>query len=249
MTDYAIPSTTGRLALVTGGTRGIGGAISIALRDAGYRVIANYGGNQQRANEFSEETGIPTCKFDVSSFDETKSAIEELEAEHGPIDILINNAGITRDATLHKMTVDMWRDVIRTDLGACFNTCRNVIEGMRKRKYGRIINIGSLNGQGGEYGQVNYCAAKSGIHGFNKALALESAAHGITVNAIAPGAVMTDMLASVPDRVLEKILAKIPVGRFGQPEEVARAVVFLAAEEASFITGLTLSINGGQHMY
>ena len=150
---------------------------------------------------------------------------------------------------MHKMSIDMWRDVIRTDLGACFNTCRNVIEGMRERGYGRIINIGSVNGQAGEYGQVNYCAAKSGIHGFNKALALESAKHGITVNAIAPGAIETDMLMAVPDHVLDKIKAKIPVGRFGQPDEIGRAVVFLAAEEASFITGLTLSINGGQHMY
>ena len=238
-----------RLALVTGGVRGIGRAISLALLDAGYRVVANYGGNHGLAKQFQDETGIPVYKFDVSDFDTVSVAIREIEAEHGPIEVLVNNAGITRDSTMHKMSVDMWRDVIRTDLGACFNTCRNVIEGMRERRYGRIINIGSVNGQAGEYGQVNYCAAKSGIHGFNKALALESARHGITVNAIAPGAIETDMLNAVPDNVLEKIKAKIPVGRFGRPEEVARAVVFLAAEEASFITGLTLSINGGQHMY
>ena len=242
-------ATTPRLALVTGGVRGIGRAISVALKDAGYRVIANYGGSDARAEQLTNESGIPTFNFDVSDFDRVSAAIRKIEQEYGPIDVLVNNAGIIRDSTMHKMTIDMWRDVIRTDLGACFNTCRNVIEGMRKRRYGRIINIGSVNGQAGEYGQVNYCAAKSGIHGFNKALALESAGHGITVNAIAPGAIETDMLNAVPDNILEKIKAKIPVGRFGKPEEVARAVVFLAAEEASFITGLTLSINGGQHMY
>ncbi len=249
MTNPSTSQTTQRLALVTGGVRGIGKSISIALRDAGYKVVANYGGGDDRAREFFEETGIPVCKFDVSDFDAVTTAIRKLEQEMGSIDVLVNNAGITRDATLHKMSIDMWRDVIRTDLGACFNTCRNVIEGMRERKYGRIINIGSVNGQSGEYGQVNYCAAKSGIHGFNKALALESAKFGITVNAIAPGAIETDMLMSVPDHVLDKILAKIPVGRFGRAEEIGRAVVFLAAEESGFMTGLTLSINGGQHMY
>ena len=239
----------GRLALVTGGVRGIGRAISIALRDKGYRVIANYGGSDERARAFTEETGIPSIKFDVSDFDAVGHSIRAIEQAYGHIDVLVNNAGITRDGTMHKMSIDMWRDVIRTDLGACFNTCRNVIEGMRERRYGRIINIGSLNGQAGEYGQVNYCAAKSGIHGFNKALAQESAGYGITVNAIAPGAIETDMLMAVPEHVLEKLLAKIPVGRFGRPEEIARAVVFLAAEEASWITGSVLSINGGQHMY
>ena len=248
MTDSSQPANP-RVALVTGGVRGIGKAISVALKDAGYRVIANYGGNEQAAQAFTEETGIPTRKFDVSDFDTVAEAIDRIEEEYGQIDVLVNNAGITRDATIHKMSIDMWRDVIRTDLGACFNTCRNVIEGMRERKYGRIINIGSVNGQAGEYGQVNYCAAKSGIHGFNKALAQESARYGITVNAIAPGAIETDMLMAVPDHVLEKLLAKIPVGRFGQPEEIARAVVFLAAEEASWITGSVMSVNGGQHMY
>ena len=248
MTNSSQPAVQ-RLALVTGGIRGIGGAISTCLQAAGYRVVANYAGSDARAKQFTEETGIPTCKFDVSDFDAVTRAVKGIEDEYGPIDVLVNNAGITRDGTMHKMSIDMWRDVIRTDLGACFNTCRNVIEGMRERGYGRIINIGSVNGQAGEYGQVNYCAAKSGIHGFNKALALESAKHGITVNAIAPGAIETDMLMAVPDHVLDKIKAKIPVGRFGQPDEIGRAVVFLAAEEASFITGLTLSINGGQHMY
>ena len=249
MTDPASRPAVQRLALVTGGVRGIGKAICVALRAAGYRVIANYAGSDELARQLTEETGIRTYKFDVSDFDAVKEGIQEIEREHGPIEVLVNNAGITRDTTLHKMDIEQWRDVIRTDLGACFNTCRNVIEGMRERRYGRIINIGSLNGQAGEYGQVNYCAAKSGIHGFNKALALESAKFGITVNAIAPGAIETEMLMAVPEHVLQKICAKIPVGRFGRPEEIGRAVVFLAAEEASFITGLTLSINGGQHMY
>ncbi|GIX30294.1 MAG: beta-ketoacyl-ACP reductase [Porticoccaceae bacterium] len=249
MNDQTVGRPVSRVALVTGGTRGIGRAISIALRDAGYRVVANYGGCDRAAAEFHAETGIPVYKFDVADFEAVRENIQRIEREHGPIEVLVNNAGITRDAVLHKMTPQMWEDVIRTDLGGVFNTCRNVIEGMRARRYGRIINIGSVNGQAGEYGQVNYCAAKSGIHGFNKALALESAKYGITVNAIAPGAIETDMLMSVPSHILEKIKAKIPVGRFGQPWEVARAVVFLAAEESSFITGLTLSINGGQHMY
>ena len=249
MTNSSTQSSSQRLALVTGGVRGIGRAICTCLQDAGYRVVANYAGSDARAEQFTQETGIPTYKFDVSDYDAVTAAIKSIEQELGPIEVLVNNAGITRDTTMHKMRIDEWRDVIRTDLGACFNTCRNVIEGMRERGYGRIINIGSVNGQAGEYGQVNYCAAKSGIHGFNKALALESARHGITVNAIAPGAIETDMLASVPDNILDKIKAKIPVGRFGKPDEIGRAVVFLAAEEASFITGLTLSINGGQHMY
>jgi acetoacetyl-CoA reductase len=227
-----------KVALVTGGIRGIGEAISIALRDAGYIVAANYSSSDERAREFSERTGIAIYKFDVSDFNEVAENIASIVETLGPIDVLVNNAGITRDTTMHKMTPEQWHAVINTDLGACFNTCRNVIESMRARKYGRIINIGSLNGQAGEYGQVNYAAAKSGIHGFNKALALESAKLGITVNAIAPGIIDTDMLR-----------AKVPVGRPGKPEEIARAVVFLAAEEASFITGCTLSINGGQHMY
>ncbi|WP_373091584.1 acetoacetyl-CoA reductase [Zhongshania sp.] len=238
-----------KVALVTGGIRGIGEAISIALRDAGYIVAANYSSSDERAREFSERTGIAIYKFDVSDFNEVAENIASIVETLGPIDVLVNNAGITRDTTMHKMTPEQWHAVINTDLGACFNTCRNVIESMRDRKYGRIINIGSLNGQAGEYGQVNYAAAKSGIHGFNKALALESAKYGITVNAIAPGIIDTDMLRAVPENILDKLVAKVPVGRPGKPEEIARAVVFLAAEEASFITGCTLSINGGQHMY
>lgn len=238
-----------RVALVTGGVRGIGEAVSIALKDDGYIVAANYCSSDDRAIDFSERTGIPIYKFDVSNFDEVTKYLQQITEELGPIDVLVNNAGITRDTTMHKMTPDQWHAVINTDLGACFNTCRNVIESMRERKYGRIINIGSLNGQAGEYGQVNYAAAKSGIHGFNKALALESAKFGITVNAIAPGVIDTDMIRAVPEKIQEKLVAKIPVGRMGRAEEIGRAVVFLAAEEASFITGCTLSINGGQHMY
>ncbi len=249
MSETTAKKSGSRVALVTGGTRGIGAAISTCLRDDGYQVIANYGGSEQAAQAFHASTGIPIYKFDVSNFDEVKDSISRIVSQYGPIDVLVNNAGIIRDSTMHKMDLDQWQAVINTDLGACFNTCRNVIESMRERGYGRIINIGSLNGQAGEYGQVNYCAAKSGIHGFNKALALESAKHGITVNAIAPGVIETDMIMQVPERIREKLVAKVPVGRMGQPEEIGRAVVFLASENASFITGSTLSINGGQHMY
>ena len=239
----------GRVALVTGGTRGIGEAISLALKAAGCTVVANYSGNEEAAKAFNKTTGIPVYRFDVSQFEECQSSVRKIEAEVGPIEILVNNAGITRDATLHKMTFEQWNAVIQTNLASCFNMSRAVIEGMRERNYGRIVNIGSINGQAGQYGQVNYAAAKSGIHGFTKALAQEGAAKGITVNAIAPGYIATEMVRAVPPHILEKIVAKIPVGRLGQASEIARGVVFLASDDAGFITGSTLSINGGQHMY
>ncbi len=239
----------GRLALVTGGTRGIGAEISKELKAAGNTVVANYGGNDEAAKKFTAETGIETKKFDVGSFDAVKTAIEEITAAHGPIEIVVNNAGITRDATLHRMNHDNWQAVIDTNLGSCFNVCRNVIDSMREKKFGRIVNIGSINGQAGQIGQVNYAAAKSGIHGFTKALAQETARLGITVNAVAPGYVDTDMVRAVPPEILEKIIAKIPVQRLGKAEDIARTVLFLVADEASFITGSTVSVNGGQHMY
>ncbi len=238
-----------RVALVTGGTRGIGKAISVALKDAGYRVAANYFGNVEAAKQFTEETGIPAYRFDVSSFAECEAAIQKITAELGPVEILVNNAGITRDATLHRMTYEQWEDVIQTNLTSCFNMARCVIESMRDRGFGRIVNVGSINGQAGQYGQVNYAAAKSGIHGFTKALAQEGAAKGITVNAIAPGYVDTDMVRAVPHAVLEKIIARIPAGRLGRAEDIARGVLFLVADDADFVTGATISINGGQHMY
>ena len=238
-----------QVAIVTGGTRGIGAAISQALIDAGFTVAANYGGNKEAADEFAAATGARPYQWDVSDFDACREGVAKVERDLGPVQVLVNNAGITRDGTLHKMTPEQWQQVIQTNLSSCFNMCRAVIEGMREREYGRIVNIGSINGQAGQYGQVNYAAAKSGIHGFTKALAQEGAAKGITVNAIAPGYIETSMVAKVPDRVLEKIVAGIPVGRLGQPEEIARGVAFLVAPEAGFITGSTLSINGGQHMY
>jgi len=239
----------GRIALVTGGTRGIGESISIMLKEHGYTVIANYAGNDQAAQEFTERTGIKSFKFDVSDFESVSKSIHEIESEIGSIDILVNNAGITKDGTMHRMDFEQWNKVIQTNLSSCFNTSRAVIEGMRARSFGRIVNIGSVNGQAGQYGQVNYAAAKSGIHGFTKALAQEGAAKGITVNAIAPGYVETDMVRAVPADVLEKIVRTIPVGRLGQPEDIARSVLFLVSDEAGFVTGSTLSINGGQHMY
>ncbi len=238
-----------KVALVTGGTRGIGEAISLALKQAGFNVVANYFGNETAAQSFHQQTGIPIYRFDVGNFEDTQAAVHKIEAEVGPIEVLINNAGITRDATLQKMSFEQWNAVIQTNLTSCFNTCRAVIDGMRDRKYGRIVNIGSINGQAGQYGQVNYAAAKSGIHGFTKALAQEGAAKGITVNAIAPGYIATEMVRAVPPNILEKIVAKIPVGRLGESSEIARGVVFLASDDAGFITGSTLSINGGQHMY
>ncbi len=238
-----------RVALVTGGTRGIGEAISVGLKDAGYKVAANYAGNDERAQAFRERTGISVFKFDVSDPEAVNAGVKAIEAELGPVDVLINNAGITKDGTIHKMGYEQWKHVIETNLGSCFNCCRSVIDGMRARKFGRIVNIGSINGQAGQYGQVNYAAAKSGIHGFTKALAQEGARNNITVNAIAPGYIDTDMVRSVPPNVLEKIVAKIPVGRLGHADEIARGVVFLVSDDAGFITGSTLSINGGQHMY
>ena len=238
-----------RLALVTGGTRGIGAAICTALKDAGYRVIANYGGNDEKAKAFAEQTGIPVKKFDVSDFDAVTKAIGEIAEEHGPIEVLVNNAGITRDGTMHRMNIDQWNAVIDTNLTSCFNLSRAVIETMREASFGRIVNIGSINGQAGQYGQVNYAAAKSGIHGFTKALAQEGASKGITVNAIAPGYINTEMVQAVPDNVLEKIVARIPVGRLGEADEIARGVLFLVDDNAGFITGPTLSINGGQHLH
>ncbi|PUB77477.1 MAG: beta-ketoacyl-ACP reductase [gamma proteobacterium symbiont of Ctena orbiculata] len=239
----------GRVALVTGGTRGIGEAICVALKDAGYTVAANYGGNEEAAKAFSERTGIPAYKFDVSDFAAVEASIAQIEQDLGPVEILINNAGITRDGTMHKMNFEKWDKVIQTNLASCFNTCHAVINGMRERGFGRIVNIGSVNGQAGQYGQANYAAAKSGIHGFTKALALEGATKGITVNAVAPGYVATDMVRAVPEDILAKIIKTIPVGRLGEPEDIARSVLFLIADEASFITGSTLSVNGGQHMY
>lgn len=238
-----------RVALVTGGTRGIGEAICMGLKDAGYTVIANYAGNDEAAAAFTERTGIPAAKFDVADFKATQQAIAHIEETYGPVDVLINNAGITRDGTMHRMDFAQWDAVIQTNLASCFNTCKAVIEGMRERGFGRIVNIGSVNGQAGQYGQVNYAAAKSGIHGFTKALALEGAAKGITVNAIAPGYVDTDMVRAVPEPVLKKIIATIPVGRLGTPQDIARSVLFLVSDDAGFVTGSTLSINGGQHMY
>ena len=238
-----------RTALVTGGTRGIGEAISVALKDAGYQVAANYGGNDQAAAEFTRRTGIPAHRFDVSDYDAVVAGVTEIERALGPVEVLVNNAGITRDSTMHRMSPEQWQAVIDTNLGSCFNCARAVIEGMRERGFGRIVNIGSINGQAGQYGQVNYAAAKSGIHGFTKALAQEGAGKGITVNAVAPGYVDTDMVRAVPANVLEKIIARIPVGRLGKPEDIARSVVFLVDDRADFITGATLSVNGGQHMY
>jgi acetoacetyl-CoA reductase len=238
-----------RVALVTGGTRGIGAAISKALKSAGRTVVANYAGNDAAAAAFKAETAIPVYKFDVADFAACQEAVARIHAEVGPIEVLVNNAGITRDGTLARMSREMWDAVIDTNLGSCYNMCRLVWEDMRGRKFGRIVNIGSINGQAGQYGQVNYAAAKSGIHGFTKALALEGARFGITVNAIAPGYVDTDMVRAVPKDVLEKIVARIPMGRLGTAEDIARGVVFVTADEADFITGSTLSINGGQHMY
>jgi acetoacetyl-CoA reductase len=238
-----------RVAVVTGGTRGIGRAISVALKDAGYRVAANYGGNDQAARQLNEETGIPVFKFDVADFDACAEGVKDIEAQLGSIEVLVNNAGITRDGTMHRMSWEQWNAVIQTNLSSCFNMSRAVIEGMRTRGFGRIVNIGSINGQAGQFGQTNYSAAKSGMHGFTKALAQEGAARGITVNTVAPGYTETDMVRAVPASVLEQIIARIPVGRLGKPEEVARAVLFLVADEAGFITGTMLSVNGGQHMY
>ena len=238
-----------RVAIVTGGTRGIGEAISVALKDEGVTVAANYAGNEEKARAFTERTGIKAYKWDVSDYDACIAGVAQVETELGPVEILVNNAGITRDGTMKRMERKSWDEVIDVNLGGCFNMAKAVWNGMNERKYGRVVNIGSINGQAGQYGQVNYAAAKSGIHGFTKALAQEGASKGVTVNAIAPGYIDTEMVAAVPEDVLAKIVARIPVGRLGKAEEIARGVVFLCGEEAGFITGSTLSINGGQHMY
>jgi acetoacetyl-CoA reductase len=239
----------GRVAIVTGGTRGIGAAISVALKQSGYSVVANYARDDKAAADFAAASGIAARRWDVSSFEACVSEIGAISRELGPVDVVVNNAGITRDATMRKMTRDGWDQVLDTNLGGCFNMCKTVWESMLARNFGRIVNIGSINGQAGQYGQVNYAAAKSGIHGFTKALAQEGAGKGITVNAIAPGYIDTEMVSAVPGHVLEKIVARIPVGRLGKAGEIARGVVFLVADDAGFITGSTLSINGGQHMY
>ena len=238
-----------RVALVTGGTRGIGLAISLAMKAQGRKVVANYAGNDEAANAFHAEHGIPVYKFDVGDYAACEAGLAKIAAEVGPIEILVNNAGITRDGTMARMTRERWDQVIDTNLGSCFNTCKLTFEAMRAAKFGRVVNIGSINGQAGQYGQVNYAAAKSGIHGFTKALAQEGARFGITVNAIAPGYVDTEMVRAVPGEVLKKIVAKIPMGRLGHAEDIARGVAFLTADDADYITGSTLSINGGQHMY
>lgn len=238
-----------RVAIVTGGTRGIGRAICERLQKDGFTVVANYAGNDAAAQQLKADTGIPSYKWDVGDHEATIAGCAQVEAEVGPIDVVVNNAGITRDGTLHKMSFEDWNEVMRINLGGCFNMAKACFPGMRERKWGRIVNIGSINGQAGQYGQVNYAAAKSGIHGFTKALAQEGAKFGVTVNAIAPGYIDTDMVAAVPEPVLEKIVARIPVGRLGHAEEIARGVSFLCAENGGFVTGSTMSINGGQHMY
>ncbi len=237
-----------RTAIVTGGTRGIGKAIAVALKKDGYRVAAVYGNNDAAAAEFREVTSIPVFKWNVADFDACKSGVARVENALGPVDILINNAGITNDAMFHRMTYEQWAAVINTNLGSMFNMTRNVIDGMRERGFGRIVNISSINGQKGQLGQTNYSAAKAGVFGFTKALALEGARKNVTVNAIAPGYCDTEMVAAVPDDVLKSIIAEIPVGRLGEPEDIARAVLFLSKDNAGFITGETIAVNGGQYM-
>jgi acetoacetyl-CoA reductase len=238
-----------RVAVVTGGTRGIGRAISEGLKNADYRVAATYGGNDRAAHQFNDETGIPVFKFDVADFNACAEGVKKIDAELGPVEVLVNNAGITRDSTMHRMSWEHWNAVIETNLSSCFNMSRAVIEGMRVRGFGRIVNVSSINGQAGQIGLTNYAAAKAGILGFTKALAQEGAARGVTVNAVAPGYVDTEMVRAVPANVLEQIIARIPVGRLGKPDEIARAVLFLIADESGFITGSTLTINGGQYMH
>ena len=237
-----------RVAVVTGGTRGIGAAISKALHEANYKVAATYHGNDEAAKKFTEATGIPTFKFDVGSYEECKAGLAKIEAELGSVDVLVNNAGITRDSFLHKMTLDQWNEVMHTNINSVFNMSRLVIEGMRERCFGRIITISSINGQAGQAGQTNYSAAKAAVIGFTKALAQESASKGITVNAIAPGYIDTDMVRAVEPDVLAKIVGKIPLKRLGKPEEIASTVLFLASNQAAFTTGATFSVNGGQYM-
>ncbi len=237
-----------RVALVTGGTRGIGAAISKALKEAGYKVAANYAGNDDAANAFKDETGVNVYKWDVGDFDACQKGIEQVTADLGPIEVLINNAGITRDATLHKMTAEKWSQVISTDLDSIFNMSRGVIESMREKGFGRIVNVSSINGQKGQFGQANYAAAKAGMIGFTKSVSLENASKGVTANVVAPGYIGTEMVRAVPEEILAKIVGQIPVGRLGETEEIAKAVLFLASDEGGFMTGSTLSINGGQYM-
>ena len=238
-----------RVALVTGGTRGIGKAISVALKNAGYNVVANYAGNEEAAKAFKDEAGIPVYKFDVSDFDAVAASIASIKADVGAIEVLVNNAGVTRDKPLHKMDKADWDKVINTNLSSLFNLSRNVIDDMRAANFGRIVNISSINGQKGQFGQTNYSASKAGDIGFTKALALETASKGITVNVVTPGYTATEMVLAVPKEVLDsKVLPMIPVGRLGEPEEIARCVAFLVSDDAGFITGSTLSANGGQYM-
>jgi len=238
----------GRVAVVTGGSRGIGAAVSKALKAEGYSVAATYAGNDEAAAKFKAETGIAVYKWDVSNYEACVAGLKQVEADLGPVEVLVNNAGITKDGMFHKMTPEQWYAVINTNLNSLFNMCRPVIEGMRARKFGRIINISSINGQKGQMGQTNYSAAKAGMIGFTKALAQENAKKGITVNCIAPGYIDTEMVAAVPKNVLDTIIAGIPVGRLGMADEIARCVAFLAAEDAGFITGATLTVNGGQYI-
>ena len=237
-----------RTALVTGGTAGIGAATAEALQAAGYRVAANYGGNQQAAEAFTARTGIPAFQWNVADLAACESGVARVQAALGLIDVLVNNAGITRDAVLHKMTAEQWKEVLDVNLGGCFNMCRVVIEGMRERRFGRVINMSSVNGLSGQAGQTNYAASKAGLIGFTKALALEGASRNITANAIAPGYTDTAMVSAVRPEVLDQILKAVPAGRLASPAEIARCVVFLAADEAGFITGITLSINGGKYL-
>ena len=237
-----------RVALITGGSRGIGAAISTALKAEGYTVAATYAGNDQKAEAFTDKTGIKTYKWDVSDYDTCVAGIAAVEADLGPVDVLVNNAGITRDAPFHKMSRDQWNDVIRTNLDGVFNMTHPLWNGMRERKFGRVVNISSINGQKGQFAQANYSAAKAGDIGFTKALAQEGAHAGITVNAICPGYIATEMVMAVPEKIRDSIVAQIPTGRLGEASEIARCVVFLASDDAGFITGSTLTANGGQYI-
>ena len=237
-----------RVALITGGSRGIGAAISTALKAEGYTVAATYAGNDQKAEAFTDKTGIKTYKWDVSDYDTCVAGIAAVEADLGPVDVLVNNAGITRDAPFHKMSRDQWNDVIRTNLDGVFNMTHPLWNGMRERKFGRVVNISSINGQKGQFAQANYSAAKAGDIGFTKALAQEGARAGITVNAICPGYIATEMVMAVPEKIRDSIVAQIPTGRLGEASEIARCVVFLVSDDAGFITGSTLTANGGQYI-
>ena len=236
-----------KVAIVTGGSRGIGAAISMALKEAGYTVAANYAGNDEAASKFTAETGIKTYKWSVADYEACQAGIAQIEADLGPVAVLVNNAGITRDSMFHRMTPEQWKEVIDTNLTGVFNMTHNVWAGMRDRKFGRVITISSINGQKGQAGQANYSAAKAGDIGFTRALAQEGARAGITVNVVAPGYIATDMVMAVPEKVREAIIGQIPVGRLGEPEEIARCVAFLASDDAGFITGATISANGGQY--